>query len=257
MKMIEINSLTFKYNKKSDVIIDDLNVFFKRKTINVLLGLNGSGKTTLIKIITGLLDKYDGTVFIQNKNIKDISFKERAKILAYVPQINNQINDFSVKEYLLFGNVNRLKFYQSPTYEDEQNAILITRKLGIEYLLNKKMNEISGGERQIVSICGALIQNSEIIVLDEPTEALDIKNQYKVLSILKELVEKDNKTIILSSHNPNHALYLESMVYLLKKGKIINNGKAIDIITVNNLKTIYGHNIVNSDELSYKEISFR
>ncbi len=256
MIMIDVRNLTFSYNKKSKKVLDNLNVCFKKGTINVLLGLNGSGKTTLIKIIAGLLDSYNGEIYFEDKNVKEINIREYAKKLSYVSQKSNHIDDFLVRDYLLFGNINKLKFYQSPNKNDEYKVEKMAEKLEILHLLDKKMNEISGGERQTVAICCSLIQNTDIIVLDEPTSALDVKNQYKILSILKELANKEGKTIILSSHNPNHALYLESVVYLLKDGKIFDSGLAKNVITLDKLKTIYGENIVYSNDLPYKEISF-
>ena len=124
-------------------------------------------------------------------------------------------------------------------------------------MLDKKLGEISGGERQIVSICGAIVQDTDLIVLDEPTSALDIKNQHAVLSIIKKIAREQGKTFILSSHNPNHALYLDSNVLLLRNGAILTQGQAEDIINVEALKSVYGEDICYSMELVYKEISFK
>ena len=118
------------------------------------------------------------------------------------------------------------------------------------------MGQISGGERQIVSIASCLLQDTPIILLDEPTSTLDLKNQNIVLSLLREIT-KDGKTIILSSHNPNHALFLESNVVLMNKGTITEQGTYAEIINVNILKQIYGDNICLSENLTYKEISFK
>ena len=118
------------------------------------------------------------------------------------------------------------------------------------------MGQISGGERQIVSIASCLLQGTPIILLDEPTSALDLKNQNIVLSILREIT-KEGKTIILSSHNPNHALFLESNVVLMDKGTIIKQGLCKEIIKAEVLKEIYGENICYSENLNYKEISFQ
>lgn len=256
MKMIEIQNLTFRYHQKSKAVLDNLTVSFEKGNVHVLLGLNGSGKTTLIKIMAGLSEKYNGQILLKNKNLKDINIKDRAKVLSYVSQKHNATADFLVKDYLLFGNINKLKFYQSPSEKDKQKMEEFAAKLGITYLLDQKLNEISGGERQIVSICCSFIQDTEVIILDEPTSALDIKNQYNVLSILKESAIQEEKTIILSSHNPNHALYLDSEVYLLKNGKILDNGTASTIISPEKLKCIYGENMTYSKDLPYNEISF-
>lgn len=256
MKMIDIKNLTFKYRKNGKAVIDGLSLSCDKGIVNILLGLNGSGKTTLIKLIAGLLEKYQGEIFLRDKNLKDISVKDRAKIMSYVSQRPVSADDFLVKDYLLFGNANKLKFYQSPTEEDKRKTFEYAEKLGITYLLDKKLGEISGGERQIVSICCALVQDTELIVLDEPTSALDIKNQHKVLSLLKEIAKTEEKTIVLSSHNPNHALYLEGNVFVLQNGKILYEGKASETVTAENLKSVYGDNIEYSRKLPYEEISF-
>lgn len=221
-----------------------------------MLGLNGSGKTTLIKILAGLYRPVGGEVFYENDSLKNISIRERAKKMAYVAQRSDKIDDFSVMDYLLFGTANQAKFYQVPKEETKEKVIGIADRLGIGYLLKKDLGGISGGERQIVSITASIAQDTSTILLDEPTSALDICNQYKVLSVLKEIAEKENKTIVLSTHNPNHALFLGAEVYLLNEGVIVNHGTATDIIRPEKLKPVYGERIGYSKDLPYSEISF-
>ena len=256
MKMIDVKELSFRYQRKGKLVLDKLNFSCEKGTVNVLIGLNGSGKTTLIKILAGLLENYQGEVFIDGKDLKGLSIKERAKKMAYVAQRSNAVDDFPVLDYLLFGTVNKMNFYQSPKEEDKKKVLDCAGEFGITYLLEKKLGEISGGERQIVSICAAIVQDTNLVILDEPTSALDIKNQNKVLSLIKKIAREQGKTFILSSHNPNHALYLEGNVVLLKDGKILKEGKASEIITIDILKNIYGDNIEYSKNLPYQEVSF-
>ena len=256
MKMIEVKNLSFQYQRKGNLVLDKLNFSCEKGTVNVLIGLNGSGKTTLIKTIAGLLEQYQGEVYIGDKNLKELSIKERAKRMAYVSQRSNVVDDFPVFDYLLFGTVNKMNFYQSPKEEDKKRVLNCAEEFGITHLLDKKLGEISGGERQIVSICGAVVQDTDLVVLDEPTSALDIKNQHKVLSIIKKIAKEQRKTFILSSHNPNHALYLDSNDVLLKDGKLLKEGKASEIVTTGILKNIYGDDIAYSQNLPYQEISF-
>ena len=257
MKMIDVKELSFKYQRKGKLVLDKLNFSCEKGTVNVLIGLNGSGKTTLIKTIAGLLENYQGEVFIEGADLKGLSIKERAKKMAYVAQRSNAVDDFPVLDYLLFGTVNKMNFCQSPKEEDKKRVLDCAKQFGITHLLDKKLGEISGGERQIVSICAAIVQDTNLVILDEPTSALDIKNQNKVLSVIKRIAQDKGKTFILSSHNPNHALYLDSNVYVLKDGRIENFGRAKDIINVDNLVKVYGDNICYSDELPYREISFK
>lgn len=256
MKMIETKNLSFRYKKTGKYIINGVNFSCEKGTVNVLLGLNGSGKTTLIKLLTGLFDRYQGTISLNGRDLKTFSIKERAKVISYVAQRTPVADDFTVEEYLSFGNVNKMRFYESPTDEDIKRVVDIAKRFEIEYLLECKLGEISGGERQIVSICGAVVQDTDVIILDEPTSALDIKNQNKILSFIKEIAVKENKTVILSSHNPNHALYLNANVFLFQNGIITECGKAEDIISVEKLKNIYREEIVYSKDLDYNEISF-
>lgn len=254
---IKINNISFKYDKKTpELTLNDINLNLKEASINVLLGLNGCGKTTLLKLLAGLEKPISGAIYYDEEELTKISIKERSKRFSYVPQYSYVIGDILVRDYLLFGTANKLAFYQSPGEEEKQLVASVSERLGITHLLDKNIGEVSGGERQIIFIACALIQDTPIILLDEPTSALDIKNQNKVLTVLKE-ISKESKTIILSSHNPNHALFLDSNVILMNKGVIATTGIAKDLITVEKLTSIYGEHVCYSDELGYREISFK
>ena len=255
--MIKIHNLNFKYSRKSRQVINNLNLEIKEGTVNVLLGLNGCGKTTLIKIIVGLLEPYEGEIVINKINLKELSISEKAKIMSYVSQKNGEIDDFTVRDYLSFGMVNSTRFYEKPSKEKLNKIDKITSALNITHLVDKKLGETSGGERQLISICSALLQDTKIILLDEPTSTLDIVNQSLVLKNLKNICERERKIIILTTHNPNHALYLNSTVFLMKNGCIIDSGKADEIITVERLKSVYGESLTYSSDQDYKEVSFK
>ena len=257
MKMIEVKDLVFKYRKNGRNVLDGLSFEIEKGNVYVLIGLNGSGKTTLIKALAGLHGSCDGEITVAGRKLSEIGIKERAELVSYVAQKNSTVDDFTVKDYLLFGRVNKLRFYSSPKKVDEEAMLKCTEKFNITHLLDKKLGEISGGERQIVSICSAIIQDTRIVILDEPTSALDIKNQHAVLSIIKEIAAELGKTFILSSHNPNHALFLDGNVILLQNGKISAVGKANEMITREKLREIYGDNLCYSKELPYDEVSFK
>ena len=255
---IKISTLSFKYDKKSaKTILNDVNLQIKPGSINVLLGLNGCGKTTLIKLLAGLEKPLEGNIEYDGVDLNNIKIKERAKIFSYVPQQANVTNDIPVRQYLSYGTTNTLAFYEHPGKEEMELVEHFADKLHIKYLLDKNLNEISGGELQIVLICCALIQRTEIMLLDEPTSALDLANQFAVLSMLKDIAKEDNKTIILSSHNPNHALFLDSNVILMDEGTIKEEGNAKELVTVEHLKSIYGDHLCASKDLGYQEISFK
>lgn len=252
MKKYSMNNISFGYNKKE--ILKNISINFKPESINVLIGLNGSGKTTLLKLLSGILKPKKGLIFINDVNIFDYSYIERSKYISYVAQGLNVGNDYLVEEYLSFGIMNTLKFYQSPSIDSLKKIELAAKKFKIHQFLKINMNKLSGGERQIVSICRAYLQDTKIILLDEPTSALDFKNQIIVLNILKEITSI-GKTIILSTHNPNHALYLNSNSILLDKGTIIKCGSAKEIVNKDVLSSVYGNTIKYSKELEYDEVT--
>ena len=254
--MIEIQNLFFRYHNASPLVLNGIDASLDHGKMFVLLGLNGSGKTTLIKLLAGLYRPMSGEIQYDGKSLDIIPIQERSKHIAYVAQHSGKADDFRVLDYLLFGTVNQIRFYEQPSPAAEQQVKDVAERLGITHLLDKKLGEISGGERQIVSVASAIAQNTATILLDEPTSALDICNQYKVLSVLKELTEKDCKTVVISTHNPNHALYLNAEVLLLHKGRILDHGRAEEIVVPEKLKSIYGERICFSTELPYREISF-
>lgn len=254
---VKIENLNYKYPRHKDNTLENISLEIKDGDVVALLGLNGCGKTTLIKNIVGLLPPTSGNIIIDNVDVNKISIKERSKLISYVSQKINNIEDVLVRDYLSFSFANRLNFNERPNQNQIKELDEMAEKFEISRLLNKKIDEISGGERQKVSICSAMLQNTKVIVLDEPTSALDLKNQYLVLNLIYEISKEKNKTVIFSTHNPNHALFLNCMVAIMKNGKISIYDESEQIIKVDNLKNIYGDNICYSKELSYDEITFK
>ena len=254
MISLSFDNLSFGYHKEL-MVLKDISSSFDSHKIYTLLGLNGSGKTTLIKCLAGLLKPTQGYVFLNGQDIETVSYMDRSKHISYVRQGVSTGDDHYVKDYLSFGLMNRLTWYKSPNAEHMEEVVKQANRFNISDLLDKKMDELSGGQKQIVMICRAVIQNTDIIILDEPTSALDVKNQGLILNLLKELAEQEEKTVIFSTHNPNHALFLNSQVILIDNGYIVHQGSAKEIINVDVLNRIYGDQIKYSDELEYREIS--
>lgn len=254
--MIKVKNLSFSYDKKNKVL-DDVSFSLERGKVYVLLGLNGCGKTTLLKLLAGLLKQDEGTISYDEHLLENISYKERSKYFSYVSQLSSRNDDYLVEDYLSFALAGKLRFYEEPKSEDIEKVREYAKRFGIDKFLMKKLGETSGGERQLISVCSAFIQSSSAILMDEPTSALDLKNQNMFLSKLIQISEEENKTIVFSTHNPNHALFLNATVILLKDGKIVLQGLGKDILTYENLRDIYGDDICYSASLPYKEISFK
>ena len=256
MTGFEVKNLTYSYRRGRD-ILHDISMECEPGSINALIGLNGCGKTTLIKTVSGMYRPNSGSVLYNGKNIHTLSDPERSKIIAYVKQHGNHISGYTVQDYLLFSTANTLKTYEVPGKKEIDRVQKCMGSLGISEMATKNIGELSGGQRQLVFICAALVQNSDIILLDEPTSALDMKNEYIVLNCLRNIASKTGKTILMSTHRPNQAQYLDANVFLMKDGRIINRGPSREIINVENLKQIYGEGICVSSEQPYEEISYR
>jgi iron complex transport system ATP-binding protein len=254
MALIEACALCFGYTKNSR-IFENISLSIETGTINVILGLNGSGKTTLIKLLAGLMKSMSGSIIINGKSISLMNDHERSKWIAYVPQLITGRISFTVEEYLTLSLTNQKSIFWRSDEKDKEKVVDFACRLGIDKKLDSRVDELSGGERQIVMICGALLQESEIIILDEPTAALDMKNQYKVLQFLKKCHKNENKTIIFSCHDPNHALRLGGNTIALHNGKIYLQGESRKIIKAENLKMIYGDTVCDSKDSQFNYIT--
>lgn len=253
MIKLETRNLSYSY-RAGQAVLDDIFLKICKGSVTVLLGLNGSGKTTLIKVLTGLLKPLRGTTFIERKDIAQISPKELSKLISYVSQNISDDTDFSVLDYLIFGRMNTIKFYSSPKSEDYEKAKAVAEELGITDLLAEKMNELSGGQRQLVTIARAVVQDSGIIIMDEPTASID----YKFLNIVIRYIYKlknRGKTILLSCHNPSIPLLLDADVVVLEHGKVKLTGKAREVLTLQTLCDIYGCEFIAGSQLPYEEAS--
>ncbi|WP_033159794.1 ABC transporter ATP-binding protein [Mycoplasmoides alvi] len=248
----KVENLFFKYSKRGNYILNDLSFSIKKGTINIILGLNGSGKTTLIKTLAGINNDYEGLIFYDNLDFKKTRIHVKSKLISYVSQNLDLAHDVLVKDYLTYGITNLIKFYNVPSKKQIESIYDKAQKWKINHLMTKKLGELSGGQRRLVNICVALLQNAETIILDEPTASLDLNKENEILLILKNINKHEKKTIIFSTHNPNHATLLKSNVILISKGKIVDIGDAKSIINIEKLSNIYGDTLCFKESLQYK-----
>lgn len=247
-EILRINKLFFSYSKNIEVL-SALNIEIISKTITAILGKNGCGKSTMLDCIIGIHNVPKNTIFIQGKEFHTLSQYERSKIIAYVPQNIITNLDFKVFDFILFGRNPHIQFGQKPTQNDYNEVLKCAQICGLTALLGKNINKISGGERQLASITRALVQNTPIIIMDEPMSALDFGNQAHVLQLILDL-QQEGKTIIFTTHNPNHALTLQCNVAIMENKQIIQHGDYKTILNTNTLKKIYG-NIIELDNLPH------
>jgi ABC-type cobalamin/Fe3+-siderophores transport system ATPase subunit len=237
---LEVKNVSYRYDLRP--IIDDVSFTIQTGDILTLLGPNGTGKTTLFKVILGLLKANRGEILIDGINTKNLSRSKMAKLIGYVPQNHIPPFSFKVLDVILMGRTAHLKAFASPTQRDVNIALEAMDTLKIGYLKDKMYTEISGGERQLVLIARALTQTPKLLIMDEPTANLDFGNQIKVLKHVQYL--KDHGLgIIMSTHNPDHALQYATKVALMNKTHLNHLGRPEEVITEENLAEIYGVHI--------------
>lgn len=236
-KAIDFINISFSYNDFE--VLKDITTTIKKSGLHALFGPNGSGKSTLIKCLVGLLPLKEGNILVEGRDIAKLSAKEMSKLVAYVPQEHKQSFPFLVEEMVLMGRTPYLGGVRGPRKEDLEYAHSSLEKIGIGPLSKKFFSELSGGQRQLVLIARALCQDTPIMVLDEPTAALDFKNQMGVWRTLEEL-RTIGKTIIACTHDPNHVLWFCDTVLILNNGQLYGHGTPQELIVNETLKSLYG-----------------
>lgn len=237
---IELRSASYSYCG-SDVL-HKCDLLVPERSITALLGLNGAGKTTMFRCLLKQLQAGSNTVLIEGQDINVISTKDIAKRISFVPQINKVIDtDCLSRSYIVEGRTPLLKNFSVPQKDDYFAAEQCAKTVGCQNLLGKKLSQLSGGEMQLVMVARALAQDTPILLMDEPMSALDIHNQVKILKLIRQLND-DGKTIIFSTHNPNHALALDCDAAILHDGQIYRCGKASEILSCDVVQTVYGAN---------------
>ena len=213
--MLKVNDLSFSYNKNK-LVLDGVSFDVNEGECVVLLGPNGVGKTTLLSLLLGINKTKAGFIKYGDKEISELNAKEKADYISYVPQLIGG-NDLTVFDTVILGRLPYYKIY--PTKEDIRLTNEYISQFGLEDIRDKQTNQISGGERQIVSLVRGLIQQSQLLIFDEPTNNLDIHAQLRVLDIIKE-EKKNKKSFLISMHDINQALSIGDKFIFLKNGKI-------------------------------------
>jgi len=234
---LKIEQLTFSSPEK--ILFEHLDVEFSYGKLISVLGANGVGKTTFFKCLLRILEATSGTVYLDDKSIEHFSRQEIARKIAYIAQTHTPSFPYRVLDIVLMGKTPHLhQFYQTPTEKDEQVAYAILQSLDIEHLAEKNYRRLSGGERQLVMIAQAMMQDTKIIIMDEPLSSLDFGYQHKIYQVIKQMTEQ-GKLIIVSTHQPEHALTYSDEVLILEKDCQFHFGAPLEVMTIKVLERIY------------------
>ena len=231
-------SICYSYTRER-TILKDISFEFRSGEIVSILGPNGAGKTTFLNCLANLVPLDSGAVYLNGKNIRKMPPREVAKIIGYVPQIIVPSFDFSVVENVVTGCAPHMGTLSRPKQEHYDIAMEAIRRMGIENLANRSYSQISGGERPQVYIARALSQRPAFILMDAPTAHLDYGNQIKVLKTVRSLKE-EGYGVILTTHNPDHALLLQDQVAILDRSGVLSTGLSTDVLKERELSKLYG-----------------
>jgi iron complex transport system ATP-binding protein len=204
-----------------------------------LLGPNGGGKTTLMRTLLGLLPPHAGSVQLEHKPLGGIPRPEVARKVGYVPQAHAGAFAYSVREMVLMGRTAHMGLFSAPSARDREAAETAIATLGIGHLAERAFTEISGGERQLALVARALAQEARVLVMDEPTSSLDYGNQVRVLGHVRGLAAS-GISVLMSSHQPDHALQCADRALLLAEGRMLALGAPREVITPASLRRLYG-----------------
>lgn len=229
-----LNVSHLHYAFGNQVILDDLSFGLKQNKVTALLGPNGAGKTTLLRCILGLLNDYEGDITFQGQSLNQLSIKKRAELIAYVPQQQSLRSAHSVIDLVQFGAFH-LQERPEKTYE---RAMELLNIFGIDELAHANYLTLSGGQKQLVSIVQALMQQTPFIILDEPTNNLDYGNQLAVLQHIRSLSEQ-GYTILMTSHHPQDVIHFCDEAILLKDHQILKQGTIEEVMTAPFLSQLY------------------
>lgn len=235
--ILEIKNLDFQYNEDK-MNLRNISFELDRGEIISILGANGVGKSTLFKIIMGILYPKNGEIKLDEKNLKKYTSKEIAKKIGYVKQYNESSYEYTVRDFLIMGRAPYIGLMQNPQKEDWYIVEQVIKRLGLEDFANRNMNELSGGQNQLIFLGRALVQNPKIILLDEPTNHLDLGNQYKILKMIKDLA-KEGYSILMTTHFPDHVILLEGKVGIISDEGSMKFGTVKELLTEEMLEDIY------------------
>lgn len=224
--LLQAQGLGFRYSRLRPWLFRGLGFSMERGEILSILGPNARGKTTLLKCLSGLLQPVEGTL-------------TAGPAIGYVPQDHGAGPDFTVQDMVLMGRTRHLRAYQVPRAEDREAADAAMERVGAADWAHRHYSELSGGQRQLVLIARALASGSELLVLDEPASALDLRNQSRVLTVLDSLAA-EGMGVIMTTHHPDHALHVSRNALLFVGAHDTRWGPVEDLLTGPALSDVYG-----------------
>jgi iron complex transport system ATP-binding protein len=236
--VIQAERLSLAY-ETSTTIVHDLNLSLRSGTITALVGPNGCGKSTLLRGISRLLKPAYGAVYLNGQDIHGMKAKDLARQLGILPQAPTAPEGLTVHELVAQGRYPHQNWFQQWRAEDERIVAEALDITNLSLFADRPVDTLSGGQRQRAWIAMALAQQTDVLLLDEPTTYLDLAYQIDVLDLLAELNER-GRTIIMVLHDLNQAARYADEMVALRGGQIVVQGPPEVVMTVENIRQVFG-----------------
>lgn len=234
---IEFKDVRFGYSSEGQ-ILKGIDLTIDGPGLTCIVGPNGVGKTTLVKCMNGLLKPSSGEILIDGKELRSYTSKEVAEMIGYVPASTKDVFSMPVIDAILIGRHNRQKW--RTTEKDMEIVRRAMKMLGIEDLAMHGYNELSAGQHQKVTLARGLVQETEAMILDEPTANLDVRHQVYVAQLLREVADEGNKTIVMICHDLNIAARYSSNIVVMYDGKVEKVGTPEEVFDRDLIRKVYG-----------------
>lgn len=227
--ILSATQLDFGYNQ-DHLLLNKFNFGIEEESFTALIGPNGSGKTTVFNLLTGYLKSLSGAVSFRGKSLQHISLRQRARMMAVVPQHINSALPYTVYQLVAMGRISRLSRFAVLSKHDKEQIEYAMEVMDITTLCEQQFNCLSGGEQQRTVIAAALAQEPEVLLLDEPTSSLDLGHSNSLMRLLQQLNHDNKLTIMIISHDIQLAAHYCQRLALMKGGKIIADGTPETVI---------------------------
>ena len=237
---LTVQNLSFRYGQHA--VLHEVSFEAQAGELLAILGPNGVGKTTLFKCVLGLESSYSGAILADGTDLAALSPRERAHRVAAIPQVHPLSFRYRVFDMVLMGTSHNLSPFAIPGERERAAARAAMEKVNIAHLAGRPFDRLSGGEQQLVFIARALSQQAKILLMDEPTASLDYGNRLRVLQVARDLA-RTGYTVLLSTHDPQHALWFADRALALQDGRVLALGEPGRIVTSDLLFAIYGRRI--------------
>jgi iron complex transport system ATP-binding protein len=237
--MIELNIQNISLSYNGHNVVEGLGFHLLPGEVVGLVGPNGCGKTSVIKAISRIMPLRSGRILLDGQEVSLISHSRLARLIGVVPQNPFIPDSFTVSEVVLLGRNPHLGLLRNESASDLSIAWWAMDRTGILPLAERRMGELSGGERQRVTIARVLAQEPQVILLDEPTANLDINHQIEVIELIRDLCQEKRLGVLIALHDLNLAAQYCHRILMLKKGTLYAEGTPDEVITAENIRTVY------------------